>query len=59
MKKLIHKIICIKTERVIRYWNEPQKSIAIRSLYLFGKKVCEVETRKATKREFMKSLNAY
>lgn len=59
MKKLIHKIICIKTDRVIRIWNEPENSILVKSLYLFGKRVCDIETRKATKREFLKSLNTH
>lgn len=59
MKKLIHKIICIKTDRVIRVWNEPEDSLLIKSLYLFGIRVCDVETRKATKREFMRSLNTH
>lgn len=59
MKKLIHKILCIKVSRVIRFWNDPENSIAVQSLYLFGMRLCDVGTRRATKREFMKSLNYY
>lgn len=57
MRNIIHKIICIKVSRVIRIWGSPQDSIAVKSLYLFGHRLCDVETRKATKREFLKSLN--
>ena len=57
MRNIIHKIICIKVSRVIRIWSSPQDSIAVKSLYLFGQRLCDVETRKATKREFLKSLN--
>lgn len=56
MKKIVHKVICIKTSKVLRYWNQPQKSLAIRSLYLFGKKVKDIEVRRATKKEFMNPL---
>ena len=57
MRNIIHRIICIKVSRVIRIWGSPQDSIAVKSLYLFGRRLCDVETRKATKREFLKSLN--
>ena len=57
MKKFIHKIICIRTSRVIRIWGSPQDSIAVKSLYLFGRRLCDVETRKATRQEFLKSFN--
>ena len=57
MRNIIHKIICIKVSRVIRIWGNPQDSIAVKSLYLFGRRLCDVETRKATRQEFLKSLN--
>ena len=34
MKKLIHKILCIKVSRVIRFWNDPENSIAVQSVAL-------------------------
>lgn len=57
MRNIIHKIICIKVSRVIRIWGNPQDSIAVKSLYLFGRRLCDVETRKATRQEFLKSFN--
>ena len=59
MKKIIHKIICIKVSRVIGIWGSPQDSIAVKSLYLFGRRLCDVETRKATRQEFLKSFNIH
>ena len=59
MRNIIHKIICIKVSRVIRIWGNPQDSIAVKSLYLFGRRLCDVETRKATRQEFLKSFNIH
>ncbi len=42
MRNIIHKIICIKVSRVIRIWGNPQDSIAVKSLYLFGRRLCDV-----------------
>lgn len=58
MKKLIHKIICIRTN-IVKIWNEPKKSIATKSLYLFGKKVCDIETRKINKHEYLRAFNHF
>jgi len=60
MKKLIHKILCIKVSRVIRFWNAPENSIAVQSLYLFGQRLCDVGTedkaRRRTDESFRKML---
>lgn len=59
MKKLLHKIICIRTSDVLRIWGEPKKSIATRSLYLFGFKVCDLGTRKINNREYLREFNSF
>lgn len=59
MKNLIHrvilKVICIKI-KVYRNWSNVEKSQAVSYLCLFGIKVCELNTRRATKTEFFRTL---
>ncbi len=52
MRNIIHKIICIKVSRVIRIWSSPQDSIAVKSLYLFGRRLCDVETPKPSQTRY-------
>ncbi|SDE74001.1 hypothetical protein [Riemerella columbipharyngis] len=59
MKKFIHRIICIKTSRVIRIWSEPHNSIAIRSLYFFGIRVKDMDSRVVTRKEQLRAFNYF
>lgn len=58
MKKFIHRIICIRTSRVIQYWGRPAESLAVRSLYLFGFRVKDIETRRLNRKELLRSFNS-